>query len=113
MTRFVSLFVVLALLVGSAAPLAAAVRPETGMPMDICPMMDHTPKDEPCIGQPCPCHGNGTEQTTLPDGTRLALPEARATRSSCARVSVLAPSRVPDCEAGFLASIDHPPDLRP
>lgn len=81
------------------------------MPVDICPMMDHTPQDEPCIGQPCPCHGNGSETSTLPDGTRLALPEAgTAAPLPSTRVS-LALLPVPDCEAGFRSAIDHPPNL--
>jgi hypothetical protein len=109
MTRLVSVLVMLALLVGAAAPLAAAALPETGMPVDICPMMDHTPQDEPCIGQPCPCHGNGSETSALPDGTRLALPEVESAAPLPATRANVAPSVQRNCQAGFRAAIDHPP----
>ena len=110
MTRLVSVLVVLSMLVGAAAPLAAAARPETGMPVDICPMMDHTPQDVPCIGQPCPCHGTGSETSTLPDGTRLAPPETGTAVPLPATWAGVAPAAVPDCESGFHAAVDHPPD---
>lgn len=110
MTRLVSVFVVMAMLVGAAAPLAAAARPATGMPVDICPMMDHTPQDEACIGQPCPCHGDGSDTSTLPDGTRLALPEVEAAAPLPAAGASVSPVVVPHGGAGFRASIDHPPN---
>lgn len=110
MTRLVSVFVVMAMLVGAAAPLAAAARPATGIPVDICPMMDHTPQDEACIGQPCPCHGDGSDTSTLPDGTRLALPEVEAAAPLPAAGASVSPVVVPHGGAGFRASIDHPPN---
>ena len=110
MTRLVSVLVVMAMLVGAAAPLAAAARPGTGMPVDICPMMNHAPQDEACVGQPCPCHGDGADTSTLPDGTRLALPEAEAAAPLPAAGASISPVVVARGGAGFRAAIDHPPN---
>jgi hypothetical protein len=109
MTRLVSIIVALTLLAGAVAPAVAAAHPDTGMPMEICPMMDHTPQDEPCIGQPCPCHGSGGDATTLPDGTRLALPESQPSALTSAPSSCLPPAATPACDAGHRSRIDRPP----
>jgi hypothetical protein len=108
--RLVWGLVLLALLAGSAGPLAsyayAAVDSAEG---DACPMGLHPTPQGPCIGAPCPCtHRQDVPQLTA--SVPFTLPEGRAVPAGPLRRIALATAPWRPLAAGFPYPIDHPPD---
>lgn len=111
MTRLVSFIVALAVLTSTVAPVAAHAR-TTMVPGEVCLMLSHHPSGGPAVSEPCPCHRDDSDGSSLRDGVNLMLPEPLAAVPAAPPATGVTPVPQALRRPGFAVPLDHPPDLR-